>query len=235
MYGFLTGNPISLWDTLGLFVNSPSYIGSSLPDYRDSLDTPKSRGVGKTHFNNLRLRVKVCPLQEGEVADSLYSSLKSFEHFDAGNSSNIVVIGDVAVFWPNNSLQQLGLTILAHDLVSVSLSFFDSERRVRADTTGSHFLTGFRIWGVNVSQGNDGELSIYTVAQERYASQRFRVSNAIVGIVDFVDFMNLTSFQSFESEVRELWSTYLNNIIDEFIQSGNIIEKTDENWNYFTN
>jgi len=233
-YAFVRNQTVRSIDLFGL---SQLIIpeGIDLSDIDDPLVDPVDGAIGKTHFNNLKLRLEVCPKEADTVADSIYSSLQTFEHFNEGNSSNVVLIGDVAVFWPNSSLQQLGLTILAHDIVSVQLSFEESARRVVAVTTGDHFLNGRRVWGVNKTDSKLAELMIYTAARERYSSRRFRIANAVSGIIDFVDFADLSAFRSFESEVRSIWSVYLNNIADDLIEKEDAVRKYNEEWSYFTN
>lgn len=233
-YAFVKNQTVRSIDLFGL---SQLVIpeGIDLSDIDDPLVDPVDGAIGKTHFNNLKLRLEVCPKDADSVADSIYSSLKTFEHFNEGNSSNVVLIGDVAVFWPNSSLQRLGLTIWAHDIVSVRLSFEESARRVIAVTTGDHFLNGRRVWGVNKTDSKLAELMIYTAASERYSSGRFWMLSLSSAIIDFVDFADLSAFRSFESEVQSIWSIYLNNIADDLIDREEAVRKYNEEWSYFTN
>ena len=233
-YGFIKNQPLHSIDLFGLLkLVIPNDIDISEID--DPLKDPVDGASGRTHFNNLKLRIEVCPKEADTVSDLIYSSLKTFEHFNQGNSSNIELIGDVAIFWPNSSLQQRGLIAVGHDIVSVHLSYEDNARRVIAITTGEHFLNGRRVWGVNKTDSKKAELMIYTAARERYSSVGFRGVNAVAGFIDAIPFIDLPAFRSFESEVQSVWSTYLNNIADDLIEKEDAIQKYNEEWTYFTN
>ena len=66
--------------------------------------------------------------------------------------------------------------------------------------------------GVNIA--DDKKMVIYTRSRERFASTRFyRLAGGI-----------------FQSQVRSIWSTYLNNVADHFIQTGLLHDKSNEQW-----
>jgi hypothetical protein len=226
LYGMIDNNPLNDIDLLGLIADRSDDGGV--------FTAPVKEAVGKTHFNNLKISLVVCAGRAIAVADKVYESLKSFEHFNQGNTSTISVIDDVAVFWPNGKMQSLGLDILGHDLVAVTLSHDDNRRRVTAETTARHFLNGRRTWGVSVA-GRGESLMIYTVARERYSSRGFLAANFMAGILGALDVFDVLGFNSFEQEVKGVWSQYLNNVADAYISSGDVIKKENESWSYFTN
>ena len=213
LYGFIGNDPVNDADLLGQ--------RSIYTDVAGSFDSkkPTRSEYGSLYYSRHEITLKLCCAgQTDKLADEIYARMKEFKDFNSGNIASVTTSVDgFALFFPNSAAELLGSMGAGHMFVSVSLSFNDGARLVGARTTGSHFLTGTRTWGVRSS--GQGTIKIFTYAYENFSSPQFAVADAAISFVPFVK-------RDFHSRAKVTWNQYLSNIANFADSQAKICEKS---------
>ncbi len=190
-----------------------------LPNYFPVDPTiPNSGGVGQVHSN--KTSQSICFLGDpDQIADRIFDSLKTFSLFNGAQPGGNTVYynrnnGVVEFFPPISQANMLRLTS-SYDAITVNLTSNSAAREVYARTTGSHFLVGNRTWYISID-GLNGEVG--TRAQEQYASWWFHLLNLAGDVAGQGDFA---------SQVKTIWSEYIEAVTDHFVAEGVITVEGD--------
>ncbi len=201
LYAFVGNDPVNRWDYLGL--KDPE-------NPNDTSERRIARPLSLT-FTMHRIMLKVCILEDRleQVLDDVYGELKSFANFHGlGQGIRVNEENYTAVFTPDKAWQRASLRVLGYKSVDVRFHYRDHIRSVVAETTGNHFLVGWREWQVTAPSrgGIIHDIDIKTLAFEKFQSVRMERADRLTIFNPFVD--------SFHEEARHLWTNYLENIAD---------------------
>lgn len=182
--------------------------------------TSESFWASGKHISLHLLRFCFCPRDgdSGKFMDGVYDRLKKFLDFDTKNNYQVFISnensGMQAEFVPNHDYEEFGLQMSGHLDARVDFSYDNKDRVVTATTAGSHFLHGVRKWGIKMDgdiNGCCGRFTLWTQGVEQFNSLRFRAGNSVFESVDYLSGSTKLGFHAIQ---EELWSVYLNNVVD---------------------
>jgi len=217
LYGFIGNNGINDADMLGqrsIYLNIEGSYDVTKP-------TESKFGALYSSHHDITLKL-CCPDEAKKIAKMAYSRMKQFSDFNSGNNASVAMSGKFAEFFPLSAAAMAGQTAMGHVTISVILTFSDATQLIGARTSGSHFLTGTRLWSI---QGkDDGTIHIYTNSYEHYSSPQFAMGNLGLSALPFIK-------ADFHSVAKQTWSTYLSNIADYIGKQGKVCSRTGIEFN----